>query len=242
MALKRLASCAIVTAVAGLAAVPAAIADNHARLGGKITPVVRLFPKHPAPAALSVSLGFTGDNGPPSVLKRAVISFPYGAKLNSKLFPSCSAAAIEQRGAKACPSGSKIGSGSAVGSTSGIHEQLKVTLFNGKRGKSIVFYLQGTNPVVINVPFDAPLVTLSGGKWNFRLTVDVPESLQRIVGLDVAIDDFSVKVDGKRKVKGRRRGYIETLICPPGALVPLQGVFSFIGAPDLTQNSYLTCG
>src|SRR3954447_12759346 len=92
--------------VVGLAAVPAALADNHARLGGKITPVIRGLPKTPQPAALSISLGFTGDNGEQaSVLQRAVIQFPYGSQLNAKLFPSCSAAALADRGKKACPKG-----------------------------------------------------------------------------------------------------------------------------------------
>ncbi len=225
-----------------LVLVSVAQADNHARLEGKITPVLRKFPKFPQPAALSLSLGFTGDGAPPSVLQRAVISFPYGSQLNGKLFPSCDVKKLEQKGTKACPKGSRIGGGTAVGTAADIREQIKVTLFNGKNGKSIIFYTQGSNPVVLNVPWESPLVVLSGGMFNFRLTVNVPESLQRIVGLDVAIEDFSVKVDATRKVNGRKRGYIETTICPPGALVPIRGVFSFIDAPDLTKDTYLSCG
>src|SRR4051794_33692913 len=108
MALRRLILGIAVGAVA-LAAVPAAIADNHARLEGKITPVLRKFPKHPEPAALSLSLGFTADEGQASVLKRAVLFFPYGSQLNGKLFPSCNVKDLEQDGIKACPKGSKIG-------------------------------------------------------------------------------------------------------------------------------------
>jgi hypothetical protein len=239
----RLTLLTLALSLAGLAAVPTAIADNHARLGGKITPVLRAFPKQPQPAALTVSLGFTGDDGQrPSVLQRAVIQFPYGSQLNSKLFPSCDPKALADKGIKGCPKGSRIGGGTAVGTAADIREVIKVSLFNGAKGKSIVFYLQGTDPVILNVPWASPLEQYSGGLWNFKLTVDVPESLQRIVGLDVAIEDFTVKVDGTRRVHGRKRGYIETLICPPGALVPIRGTFSFIDAPDLTKDSYLNCG
>jgi hypothetical protein len=238
----RIKLCAIAT-VACLAAVPSAMAANHARLGGKITPVIRGIPKTPQPAALSLSLGFTGDDGAPaSVLQRAIIQFPYGSRLNGSLFPSCDPKKLADHGKSACPKGSRIGGGTAVGTAADIREEITVSLYNGKGGKSIVFYLQGDNPVILNVPWASPLESFSSGFWNFKLTVDVPEILQRIVGLDVAIEDFSVKVDGKRKVKGRTRGYIETLICPPGALVPMRGTFSFLDAPDLVKDSYLSCG
>jgi hypothetical protein len=239
MALRKLIVCAL---TATFAIVPIASAENHARLEGKITPVLRKFPKHPQPAALFLSLGFTADEGQASVLRRAVISFPFGSQLNGKLFPSCNVKELEQEGIKACPKGSRIGGGTAVGTAGDVREEIKINLFNGKKGKTIVFYLQGTDPVVLNVPWESPLVSFSSGMYNFRLTVDVPEVLQRIVGLDVAVEDFSVKVDGTIKAKGRKRGYIETTICPPGALVPIRGVFSFIEAPDLTKDTYLSCG
>jgi hypothetical protein len=239
----RFCLCVISAIAAGAAVVPSALADNHARLEGRITPVIRGLPKTPQPAALSLSLGFTGDNGAnASVLQRAVIQFPYGSQLNGKLFPSCTAQALADHGKSACPKGSRIGGGTAVGAAGDIRENILVTLYNGKGGKSIVFYLQGDNPVVLNVPWESPLQPFTGGMWNFKLTVDVPAVLQRIVGLDVSIEDFSVKVDATRRIKGRKRGYIETLICPPGALVPLRGIFSFLEAPDLTKDSYLTCG
>ena len=235
--------CIIAASLAGLTAATAAMAANHARLDGRITPVIRGLPTVPQPAALSLSLGFTGDDGnQASVLTRAVIQFPYGSRLNGKLFPSCSAAKLADQGKSACPKGSRIGGGTAVGTAGDVREEITVNLYNGKGGKTIVFYLQGDNPVVLNVPWESPLQQLTGGMWNFRLTVDVPEVLQRIVGLDVAIQDFSVKVDATRRVKGRKRGYIETLICPPGALVPIRGDFTFIEAPDLRQDSYLHCG
>ncbi|MEA2423673.1 MAG: hypothetical protein QOH13_83 [Thermoleophilaceae bacterium] len=239
----RITLCALALSLAGLTAVPAAIAENHARLGGKITPVLRAFPKNPQPAALFISLGFTGDDGnPPSVLQRAVIQFPYGSQLNGRLFPSCDPKALADKGVKGCAKGSKIGGGTAIGTAADIREEIKVTLFNGQKGKSIVFYLQGDNPVILNVPWASPLEQYSTGLWNFKLTVDVPEILQRIVGLDVAIEDFSVKVNGTRRVNGRKRGYLETEICPPGALIPMRGTFSFLDAPDLVKDSYLSCG
>jgi hypothetical protein len=41
---------------------------------------------------------------------------------------------------------------------------------------------------------------------------------------------------------GRRYGFIEALACPPGALVPVRGVFSFRGGESTTTDSYIACG
>jgi hypothetical protein len=238
-----LALVAVVAAVAAVAAAPAGATtvaiDSH------LTPVIRLFQKRPVPASLSVNLTFTGDNGAePPVLQQAKLEFPYGANFNGPLFPSCDPGAIADMGVKACPAGSKIGTGTAVGasSDSSIHEDIAVTLFNGAKGKSIVFYLVGNNPVNINVPFAGPFETFAGGDWHYGLTVNVPDNLQRIAGINVAVEKFDVKVGATRKVKGRKRGLVEAIVCPPGTLVPIRGTFSFADAPSVTTNSYVHCG
>ena len=209
--------------------------DSH------ITPVVRKFPKRAAPATLAIRLQFRGENGElASTLQQAVLGFPFGAQLNGKLFPSCSAQMIRDK--RPCPKGSKIGSGTARGMLGDVVEELVVALYNGPGGRSITFHLTGDKPAVINVPFDAPLKTFSGGGYNYELTVNVPEVLQRIVGIDVSLDYFDVKVGAKRKVKGRTRGYIETLICPPGALVPLRAEFTFLEANPFKTDTFIKCG
>jgi hypothetical protein len=74
----------------------------------------------------------------------------------------------------------------------------------------------------------------------------VPTNLQLIAGIPVAVTQFSTTVKGTvvGRVHGRRvrRGYIEVPLCPPGALVPLRGVFTFAGAPTETVNSEIACG
>ncbi|MEA2495060.1 MAG: hypothetical protein QOJ29_2971 [Thermoleophilaceae bacterium] len=243
--MRRIAMCAT-TALALACATSTALAQSTVDIDSHATPVVRKFSPNTTPTTLTVNLKFHGPNGGSAdTLQRAVLKFTYGAKLNGNLFPSCTAQTIRDH--QKCPKGSVIGTGSALGILGGdtdnpTKEQIKVTLYNGPKGKSIVFRIQGDAPAVIDVPFDAPLKTFSGGSYNFQLTVDVPELLQVIVGLPVSLDYFNVKVGATRVVKGKKRGYIETLICPPLALVPLQGDFTFLEADPFHIDTYIHCG
>src|SRR3954468_2296051 len=145
------------------------------------------------------------------------------------------------------PKGSQIGSGTALGILGGstdnpTKEPITVTMFNGPKGKSITFRIKGDAPAVIDVPFDAPLKTFSSGSYNYQLTVNVPDILQIIAGIPVSLDFFNVKVGATRNVHGKKRGYIETLICPPLALVPIQGDFGFLNADPFHIDTYIHCG
>lgn len=231
--------------VAALAGASSAYATK-VTIDSHLTPVIRLFQPRPVPATLSIALKFEGDNGgEPPVLQQAKVMFPYGANFNGNLFPSCDPAQLADNGPKACPKGSKIGSGYAIGAdpSGDIRQRVDVTLFNGKGGKSIVFYLVGHgDPLSFAIPFAGPFQTFKGGDWHYGLTVPVPEALQRVAGIDISVEQFVVKVGATRKVKGRKRGLIEAIVCPPKTLVPIQGTFSFIDSPTVTQNSYVHCG
>jgi hypothetical protein len=193
-----------------------------------------------------VNLKFHGANGQPAdTLQQVILRFTYGAHLNGNLFPSCSAKQI--RNHKACPKGSKVGSGNALGvlgagTANPAAEPINVTLYNGPKGKSITFRIQGQAPAVIDVPFDAPLQTFKSGTYNYALTVNVPDILQMVAGIPISLDHFNVKVGASRVVKGRKRGYIETLICPPKALVPIAGDFKFANANPFHTATYIHCG
>jgi hypothetical protein len=213
---------------------------------GHLTPVIRLFQPRPVPAALAIDLKFVGDDGgEPPTLQNAAIKFPYGANFNGKLFPGCDPAKLEAKGKKGCSAASKIGGGFAIGAdpSGGIRQNVDVTLYNGKGGRSIVFYLIGNgDPLSFAVPFAGAFSTFSGGDWHYGLDVPVPEALQRVAGIDISVEQFSVKVSATRRIKGRKRGIVEAIVCPPGTLVPVSGTFSFRDNPQVKQDSYITCG
>ena len=238
--MRRIALCAT-TALLMLAATANAASPTAVQVDAHITPVIRQFTPKTSPATLKIGMTFTtSDGGYQAPLTQAVLNFSYGAHLNSTLFPSCSPQTVQAH--KSCPKGSLIGSGTGEGALADALEPITLKLFNGPGGKSITFEIIGERPATFDIPFTAPLKTFSGGLYNYGLTVPVPEELQRIAGVDVSLHNLNVTVNAKRKVKGRTRGYIETLICPPGALVPLGVAFSFLEAPTFTSDDYIHCG
>lgn len=242
--MRRIALCA--TTALLLILPGAALADSTVDIDSHVTPVLRAFTPKTTSATLSVNLAFHGPNGQPAdTLTQAILKFTYGAKLHGELFPSCSATQI--RNHVKCPKSSQIGSGNALGVLGGgtdnpTEEPITVKLYNGPKGKSITFLIKGDAPAVINVPFDAPLKTFKTGSYNYQLTVNVPDILQIVAGIPISLDHFNVKVGASRKVHGKKRGYIETLICPPLALVPIQGDFGFLNANPFHIDTYIHCG
>jgi hypothetical protein len=246
--MRRIALCAAMALLTACCITTAALAEGQTtvEIDSHVTPVIRAFTPNTTSATLAVNLTFSGENGTSAAtLKQAILKFTYGAKVNGNLFPSCTAEKI--RNHEPCPTGSRIGSGSGLGTVGdgpdAVEEPIKIELYNGPKGKSIVFRILGDRPAVIDVPFDAPLKTLSGGAYNYQLTVDVPEILQRVAGLPISIKHLNVKVGASRKVKGKKRGWIEVLICPPKALVPISGDFSFVeGSNPFHVETYIHCG
>jgi hypothetical protein len=239
-------------ALLALLALPAASAARTlVTLGGTATPPIGDFTLKPQTLSLTIDAGFASDVAGelPGTVRQAVIFFPHGPRVNGRLFPSCDPARLRRfRGApRACPRGSRLGGGTALGASPqfgvGVRERLQVDLYNGKGGRSIIFFLRGLNPVLIAGMIVAPFRALHGGRWGYRLTMDVPQNLQEIApGILASLLDFRVRTGGSVVRGGHRYGFIEALACPPGALVPLRGVFSFRGGESTTTDSYIACG
>ena len=240
-------------ALLALGAGPAA-ARTVVELTGVATPPISVFTLTPQAVSLTIDARFASDvpGELPGTVSKAVIYFPHGPRVNGRLFPSCDPARLRARHGSptACPTGSRLGGGIAFGTSpqfEGINERLIVDLYNGRGGRSIIFFLRGLNPVLISGMIVAPLQTLHGGRWGYRLTMNVPQNLQQIASdVFTSLLDFKVTTGASVRVRqgGRtvRYGYIETLACPPGALVPVRGVFSFRGGASTTTDSYIACG
>jgi len=240
-------------ALVGLAAAAAAAgARTLVQLTGTATPPISAFTLKPQTLSLTIDASFTNDLGGdelPGTVSKAVIYFPHGPRVNGRLFPSCDPRRLQRlRGAsRACPRGSRLGGGTALGASPqfgiGVRERLRVDLYNGRGGRSIIFFLTGLNPVLISGMIVAPFDALRGGRWGYRLTMNVPHGLQEIAsGIFASLLDFRVRTGGSVVRGGHRYGFIEALACPPGALVPVRGVFSFRGGERTTTDSYIACG
>src|SRR3954447_11549243 len=157
--MRRIALCATLALLTACCFTTTAMADGQTtvQIDSHVTPVIRAFTPKTTSSTLSVNLDFAGPNGTAAdTLKQVILRFTYGAHVNGALFPSCTADKI--RNHIVCPKGSIIGSGTGLGTVgdppNATEEPIKLTLYNGPKGKSIVFRVQGEAPVVIDVPSD----------------------------------------------------------------------------------------
>jgi hypothetical protein len=137
----------------------------------------------PITLEINVSMADSAATQPPP-LKQTVIRFNSGGQFNGKLFPKCSFSALQAKGPKACPSGSKVGSGSATASAKPIIDLVnaKITIFNGKPKGGVPTVLlysvpDISSPITVEgtVQKKSPVSCANGaGKCDYVLTFDVP--------------------------------------------------------------------
>lgn len=237
---------ALAATAALLGASPAAAsARTLVQIGGSLSPAIVAFTTTPQRLSLTVDVRFASDaaGSLPGTVTKSTILFPHGARVNGRLFPSCDPRKLARlRGSRrACPRGSRIGGGTALGASpqlQGVTEKLTVDVYNGPRGRSVIFYLRGSLPASISGMIVAPLQTLHSHKWAYRLTLAVPHDLQEIAtGIFASLLRFTTKVGGT----AHGHGYIEALACPPDTLVPIEGTFDFLDRTSTTADGYLTC-
>ncbi len=167
--------------------------------------------------------------------KKAVIFFDKNLVFNGAKFKSCTAAAIQQSEAS-CPSGSKVGSGSAQGSALGIKQDLKVTAFNGPKGKSLLLHVTGSSPLAIDSVIDAKLSKASG-KFGYKLTVPIPDNLQQPVpGTYATLLSFITSV----KATASGTPYVGLIGCSGGKL-NFKGDFTYTDNTSKSATSTAKC-
>ena len=137
----------------------------------------------------------------------------------------------------ACPRGSKIGRGRAIGTAVDLRPPVTssgaLTLFNGPGGKSVTFNVNVITPALINKTFSAPLRKTSG-RYGYVLTANVPTELQNILDGPIVVRSIDTMVGATRVVNGVRRGYVEAFKCPRSHKAPLHVDFGFEGGITTT--------
>jgi len=192
--------------------------------------------RHKTRAGLSLRTTFsiTDPAAPaPLQLDRTTLRFPKGAVVNGKYFPKCKLSAIQAKGPKGCPKGSRIGGGTARGTAPPIVENVaaKVTLFNGVP--------VGGNPTLIiySLPDLGPVLVMSGvpkpdrsGPYGYVLNVDVPPIKTLPSAPDASVTFFDATVNNISVRRGRRKiNYIDSPVLCNGTFFLLDGAFTYRG-------------
>ncbi len=132
--------------------------------------------------------------------KTAVIFFDKNLVFNTKAFKTCSQATVQANEGN-CPSGSKVGSGSAVGNALGQTQNLKVSAFNGPNS-TLNLHVTGSAPLAIDSVIVGKLGK-SSGKYGTKLSVTIPANLQQpLPGVFATLTSFITTID-KKTSKGK---------------------------------------
>lgn len=143
------------------------------------------------------------------------------ARLNGKLFPSCSVKRLlaAHGNLRACPKGSQIGDGTAGGRAValGVSATGRLAIFNGPGGRSFTANFSLLQPAAINVTWSDPIHYLHGGRTIFIREREPPE-FQTVLGSDIDVTKLDFGLSATRIVHGKRRGYVEAGRCHGGTI------------------------
>jgi hypothetical protein len=200
--------------------------------------------KKPAPLSYEGILDVGTSNGTqPNVAPTTKLYFPKQIVQSAKYFPQCNGKKLD--GQSSVPQSCKkavIGSGTARASggapgqpiNPATTENLKVTAYNGLRGKQILLVVNGSSPLQISNRVITGQMGPGGGKFGYTVTFTVPADLQFQLGLQVALTHFDVKINKTitAKVKGKKKkvSYLAATKC---GTLPTQTTVNFDqdGAP-----------
>lgn len=172
------------------------------------------------PKANTVKLDIRNNRDSGTTAKRIEVFFAKTIRINTKGFPTCSASKIENDGPGACPSKSRLGTGTAgavVNPTAPMPSEIsfKNTFFVGS-AKSLTIYLEQTSGDVRAV-LQAKIGPAGGGKFGQKLTIDIPENLQQPApGVYAALTDIKTSLKGTTGRGAKKHGIFESIGCSGG--------------------------
>jgi hypothetical protein len=245
-------------AVLAVAAVPAvALAQNPApevKSDVSISPSQAGTSKKPAAAKFT----FKVQNSPESksTLKQVVLDLPKGVKFDGTKLPKCAADELNTQGVRACPSGSKLGTGvsyafvinpaaaspDCVGTGGGAPGCLtfSTTFFVGGPKVLTVWLVQRGGGVV--KAFDGK-ITNSGR----RLSITIPDDLQQpATGVFSALSQLAGSFKATKTVSGKKYSFVSTTSCPSSKKWKVKsklvyGTNQFPAPPAVSGSDSVSC-
>jgi hypothetical protein len=179
----------------------------------KVSPSKAGTKRNPQGVKLSGNIRWESEAGvEPPIVTAFDILISKGGVFNGGKYPKCAEALINRRGPGACPKKSIMGSATGVALADTEITRPKVTFVNGG-AKRICFYTVLTNPARVRTCVPGRITKLSGNpKWSYRVKITVPEVLQVVAGVPIALRSIQWTAGGKPWAKD----WIATTSCPKG--------------------------
>lgn len=192
----------VLAAVAAVGLAALAWADSSTVISGsaQVIPNKAGTKAHPQGVQLRVHTHWTTppDQDKP-VVQKAIVLFPKGSLYNGGKYPKCSVSTLNRSGPAACPKQSIMGSGTGTAWADTVKTVPQITIVNG--GKSAVcLFTVLNNPARVRACVPGVIQKMSG-QWAYKLTLTVPQSLQVVAGVPIAVEDLTFVSGGKKYAK-----------------------------------------
>lgn len=189
-----------VAAVCGLLAAAAATAiaqttptpvSPAVKVTAKLSPDRAGTRRHPQGVKLRTSITWQNlGPGTQPIVQTFDVLFPKGSLYGGGHVPSCSYTKLNNVGPKACPKGSIMGSGTGNAYADMVITHPKITVVNGGKNK-VFFFTVLNNPARVQSPVVGTISKMSG-KYAYKLHVVVPQLLQVVAGVPIALTSLQV--------------------------------------------------
>jgi hypothetical protein len=168
------------------------------------------------------------------VTQTSDVLFPKGSLYNGGKFATCSQATMERSGVSACPPKSIMGTGGGSAYADTVLTHPDITVVNGGKNKVYLFTVL-TNPARVAEPVPGTIKKMSG-KWAYKLHLVVPDNLQVVAGVPIALRDLTITAGGKPYAKD----WLATTSCAGGKW-PFQITTSFDNGGLATYDGTTPC-
>lgn len=162
----------------------------------------------PAPVRIAVDLKITAADPDDTPTVRGVdLTIPEGVDFRAEELEACSVETLEADGPSGCPQAARIGTGTITARAGTIEVEGEATAIYGGDDR-IALWVSIANPVSVGAAIVGQLEEQSDG--GYRMALQVPEDLQNVAGLPVALDRLRFSLG--------RGGALATTGCPDGGL------------------------
>jgi hypothetical protein len=199
-----------------------------------VTPNRAGTPKKPQGVKLSGQIRWQSEEGvEPPIVTAFDIFISKGGVYNGAKYAKCSAAVANRNGPQACPKKSIMGSARGTAFADLEITRPRVTIINGG-ARNICFYTVLTNPARVETCVPGKVTKLSGNqKWGYRLQIRVPEVLQVVAGVPIALREINFEAGGRNWAKD----WIATTSCPKSRKWGFQVETSYLYNDGSTSSS-----
>lgn len=190
-------------------------------------------PRNPQGVKIKASVTFVHPEGiEPKVVTKGYMLFPRHGQYNGDDHPTCSKRVLDRKGPSGCNPKSYMGSitGDAFADTVITHPRIKV--FNGG-AKLALAHVTLYHPSLVKETIPVHVKKLSGGKWGYKVSLSVPESLQIVAGIPIAVHELHGTIG--------RGNWIATTSCPKSRRWEYFGKAYFDDGTTVTHKDSVPC-